>query len=253
MKRRVLICASDFGAALGWSTYMSPKDVALKILGEIPKDTVAHQMEIAAKSAAASSSSSVGSRPVSPASVLEKMQVEVARRQSTIMGGAGIHTSALSDQNDFFITPAMETAIMSRIHTNMGCREEPTAIELYTKLHGIELERGGSWLMKPILDDASDIANPTPVFIGGRYDAKYADGSRIIEFKCRQKKFFNLIPMREKAQLYAYMYLTDIKHGIWCQMYNGELRQQDVIWEDKVWDEMKKRLAQFVSTHFNEK
>ena len=86
------------------------------------------------------------------------------------------------------------------------------------------------------------------VHVKGRCDAIHTDGSTVVEVKCRQLRLLRTIPLTDKTQLYAYMFLSDARHGNWCQYYDGCISTETLEWEDVFWEEIQYRVDIFAKT-----
>jgi len=83
--------------------------------------------------------------------------------------------------------------------------------------------------------------------ICGRLDATM--DSRIVEIKNRTRRFFDRVPMYERAQLECYMRIKDADDCLLVQQLGGDIRESDVERDDSLWYSMiMPALVQFVAT-----
>lgn len=73
------------------------------------------------------------------------------------------------------------------------------------------------------------------------------DEKYIIEIKNRQNKLLKYIPENEKIQLMVYMNLTNIHKSKHIEKYNNEMNIIELVYNGKVWNEVKTKLLDFVN------
>lgn len=133
----------------------------------------------------------------------------------------------------------LRVAAKSRAYTSRGKRDEASALDTYGAARGVAVSPGDN-RFKCLKVDGD-------VWVGGKEDGRHADGSAVVEIKRRQSRFFNVMPVREWAQLYVYMYVTGIRTGVWVQYFDGKVRYEDVPFEEDHWRELVQRLKQFAA------
>jgi hypothetical protein len=179
MTPKVVLAASELAAAINWSAFKTPGQVAAKLL---------------------------------------KMSCKYVKRQ----------------QSNRYTICKLHQQYMAN-----GIRDEPVALGLYAKQTDAQLVIGKDWPSKLIHGN---------VHVKGRCDAIHADGSTVVEVKCRQLRVLPTMPLTDKTQLYAYMFLSGARHGRLCQYYNGLLITENLEWEDAFWQEIRHRVDVFAKT-----
>lgn len=71
----------------------------------------------------------------------------------------------------------------------------------------------------------------------------------IVEIKCRQNWLLPQAPLRDVAQVYAYMHLANLRRAVIVQHNQGRLSVQTVHWEQDVWDYIHLMLDEFAWMH----
>jgi hypothetical protein len=81
--------------------------------------------------------------------------------------------------------------------------------------------------------------------IGGKVDGITEDG-KLVEVKNRQYKLLNSVPVYEKIQIHAYMFITGIKECHLVQCFGDKTESKLIEFDDAFWDDVIKRLNVFV-------
>lgn len=90
------------------------------------------------------------------------------------------------------------------------------------------------------------IINNVEVYIGGKHDGQMNDDT-IIEIKNRQRGFLG-VPIYEKVQVHAYMYIYGMKKAMLVESYKGEERKHEMEFDDEFWSEVKNNVETFVES-----
>ncbi len=78
--------------------------------------------------------------------------------------------------------------------------------------------------------------------IGGRVDGITEDG-QLVEMKNRQRRLFSTVPLYEKIQVHAYMYLTDIHECRLVQCFKDKTSTTMVRFDEVFWTDITQRLT----------
>lgn len=84
------------------------------------------------------------------------------------------------------------------------------------------------------------------LLLGGRVDGITDDGE-LVEVKNRQRRIFSSVPIYEKVQVHAYMYLTDIKECKLVQSFKGSDVITKITFDDQFWNDVRNRLTIFAT------
>ena len=125
--------------------------------------------------------------------------------------------------------------IQSSVFTQRGARSETAATDAYSSLKRQKVSGRNDAFYRKALGSG--------VALGGRIDGLTED--RLVEIKCRQRRFFDTLPSYERVQLYAYMFLTDVHTCDLVQQLNGETRISTYEFEPDVWAEYTAEALQF--------
>ena len=122
--------------------------------------------------------------------------------------------------------------------TRRGNRGEAAALAKYAEESGEACNKPTRFYCKTLK------AGRWPLQVGG-----YVDGLQgadtVVEVKCRQSRFFDMIPMRELAQMYVYMFITGRRRAVWLQALGDEIRATDLDWDSETWEKMVRALLGF--------
>ena len=101
------------------------------------------------------------------------------------------------------VKEARET-VVREVNTRRGVQNEHKGIASYEKSKRIKLSDKNSKFYKKCIGETD---SGTSVYVGGRVDGLAPD--RVIEVKCRRSHFFKSLPIYEKVQTQAYLFLTE--------------------------------------------
>lgn len=85
--------------------------------------------------------------------------------------------------------------------------------------------------------------NGMEIYVGGKHDGLTDDGN-IVEIKNRMKGFLG-IPIYDKVQIHAYMFIYETRHAILIENYLDETRQYEIEFDDIFWEQIKSNLMEF--------
>lgn len=266
----LLLFASEAGSAAGWNPYCRPREIALRIAARRfpklqakvgPTEAVASSVHRAKRQArtkpeelvkvakkvgldgAALSLEKVLARgPASEAQIDDVTSQTIARvsRGMAVAETAKELTRAESKLEDASSSSGLDaifSAVKSSAYTSRGVRAESSALDAFAAKAKVKVLPGNTRFRKASVSST--------LMVGGKEDGIYADGSAVIEIKCRQKQFFSIMPLREKAQLYVYMYVHGVCKGVWVQYFDGDVAYEVVQWEDGFWRRLVAGLEEF--------
>lgn len=120
--------------------------------------------------------------------------------------------------------------VQGAVYKQRGCQGEAKAVAQYEQKTASKITQRNSKFFKKQLSPL--------LLLGGRVDGISADGTKLVEVKCRQRRLFDTIPDYERVQLQAYMYVTGIHCCDWVQQYDGETRVRSVAFDPAAWEGM---------------
>lgn len=169
----------------------------------------------------------------SPAAVARTAEIA----QLVVNGTAPV--SAVLESVKFEDCSRIRKDIQSSAFTQRGTRAETAATDAYSAVKKQKVTgRNDKFYRKQL---------SVGVALGGRVDGLTED--RVVEVKCRQRRFFDTLPSYEKVQLYAYMFLTDMHTCDLVQQLNGETRIDTYEFEPEVWAEYTAEAFEFVASY----
>ncbi|CAM9180875.1 unnamed protein product, partial [Ectocarpus sp. 12 AP-2014] len=122
-------------------------------------------------------------------------------------------------------------SVVTVVNCRRGTQNEHKGIASYenatrVKLHGKNLK-----FYKKCIGETSA---GTKVCVGGRVDGLTND--KVVEVKSRRSRLFKTLPIYEKVQVQAYMFLTDKPVAEVVQKYDGMMRSDEHVADTEFWD-----------------
>jgi hypothetical protein len=111
-----------------------------------------------------------------------------------------------------------------------GCAGESSATDAYERHTAIRVVHRNDKFYKRCLRSDDSVA------VGGRVDGISADGTKLVEVKCRQRRLFSYLPEYENVQIHSYMWLTGIHECELVQRYGGETRIDSYTFSADEWE-----------------
>jgi len=133
--------------------------------------------------------------------------------------------------------------VTSFVHTERGKLHENISIERIEKTLDVAIKDRNDKFYKRYIDITDNDGGK--YVIGGKVDGITENGY-LVEVKNRQYRFFSYIPIYEKVQIHAYMFLTGIDKCKFVQSYNGEDKTEDISFDYKFWNNVKEECSRFV-------
>ena len=133
-------------------------------------------------------------------------------------------------------------SVMSEVNKRRGTKNEHHGIELYEKSKCVKLHDKNSMFYKKCIGETSV---GTKVFVGGRVDGLLED--RVVEVKCRRNRLFDTLPLYEKVQTQAYLFLTDKPIVEVVQRHDGATRSEEYVTDAEFWHEVCEAALKFAS------
>ena len=140
------------------------------------------------------------------------------------------------------ITEKVVENIKSYIQTSKGSRDEKESLEALEKIDQQKIiKRNDTFYKKTI-----KLTNGHSIILGGKIDGLTQDGT-LIEMKNRQYRFFDIVPIYEKVQVYAYMILLDKTECKHVQNFKGKTKCTMLQFDKELWDTILEKMSRFVS------
>lgn len=133
-------------------------------------------------------------------------------------------------------------SVVREVNTRRGTKNESSGIESYERSKRVKLTDKNSKFYKKSIGETN---LGTPVFVGGRVDGLMPD--RVVEVKCRRNRIFNTLPLYEKVQTHAYLFLTGRSVVEVVQKYDGMTRADEYSYDAEFWGEVRKGALAFTS------
>lgn len=142
------------------------------------------------------------------------------------------------------LTEDLASDIKSFVLTERGKNfEESSLNKMEIKMETKIIDRNAKFYKKYI-EYESDMGEKRKLLLGGRIDGITEEGT-LVEMKNRQNRIFKDIPMYEKVQVHAYMFLTGIQECKLVQCYNDEDSTSVITFDKDFWEYVLNRLRIF--------
>lgn len=138
----------------------------------------------------------------------------------------------------------------SKINMKNGMEDRPIIIKTIQDLYNIKVENNKDkytlFINRPQKSFNQIILHN--IIINGIVNNFVEDEKKyIIDIKSRQKEMFNFIQDHEKIQIITYMKLSNIKICKHVEYFKGEIRTEDINYEEEHWKNIEIKLLEFVN------
>lgn len=133
-------------------------------------------------------------------------------------------------------------SVVREVNTRRGTKNEHNGIESYEKSKRVKLVDKNSKFHKKRIGETN---LGTPVFVGGRVDGLTPD--KVVEIKCRRNRIFDTLPLYEKVQTQAYLFLTGRPVVEVMQKYDGMTRVDEYDYDAEFWNDVREGALVFAS------
>lgn len=148
-------------------------------------------------------------------------------------------------------TPLIEKLLKQSIEkdtriTRGNIRENSALNKTQTKINMNIVERNSKFYSRELFRSDKCIIN-----LLGKIDGMINENNvkKIVETKNRRNKLFGTIPMYEKVQLEAYMYLTNLESSIHIENYNESQNIQEYEHNNEFWSECLTKTKDFMKEY----
>jgi hypothetical protein len=124
-------------------------------------------------------------------------------------------------------------SVVREVNTRRGTQNEHRGIASYEKSKRVKLHGKNSDFYKKSIGKSTA---GTLVYVGGRVDGLTDD--KVVEVKCRRNHLFSTLPMYEKVQTQAYLFLTGKDTIEVLQKYDGVTRSDEYVVDAEFWEEV---------------
>jgi hypothetical protein len=239
MTRTVTIYASDLAACIGWNKFKPVSEVARTIWRKT--DPEGYQKALFRNDT---------KDPEPIADTLENLQLidkfnHLADTATPESLGQEIDNLTTENAEKMASKDIKLSDITSFVLTERGKKTENESLRRLERKLDVKInDRNNRFYRRTICCDK--ISGQFVKFtLGGKVDGITEDG-RLVEVKNRQYKLFSDIPMYEKVQIHAYMFLTGMVNCIYVQSFKGEDVQHTVEFDQEFWDDIKFKCIAFV-------
>ena len=133
----------------------------------------------------------------------------------------------------------LQRALEGEVACRMGNKLESVAINAYEKHNKVTVNQMQTGYKSDTL--VTELDNNYIIY--GRTDG--LDGDTIIESKNRKNRFLG-VPLYEKVQIHAYMYITNKSKGKLLENFNGDQREHNVVFDPDFWEDVMQKLSEAV-------
>lgn len=124
--------------------------------------------------------------------------------------------------------------IEHKLNTQHGIKQEDTALDIYIKETGVEVEQDTSLHYMQIYSDKK-----VDLSLCGKIDGYDMTNDKILEVKNRRYRFMKDVPKYEYAQIQGYLQMFDVDTGTLIQCYKGKFKKcikyEDIEKDDEFW------------------
>lgn len=133
-------------------------------------------------------------------------------------------------------------SVVHAVNCKRGLQNEHKGIASYEKSKRVKLHGKNSDFYKKCIGQSTF---GTPVYVGGRVDGLTDD--KVVEIKCRRNHLFNTLPLYEKVQTQAYLFLTGKDTVEVLQKHDGCTRSDEYMADAEFWGEVCGKALSFAS------
>ena len=155
-----------------------------------------------------------------------------------------IQTLAQSHETDLSSQGVSVSDLTSHVLTERGKNSEESSLNRLEKTINMKINERNDKFYKRTLSYAES-SDDRKYVLGGKVDGITEDG-HLVEIKNRQYRIFPELPIYEKVQIHAYMFLTGIVKCKYVQSFKGKDVQEIVEFDEKFWNMMKGKCRAFV-------
>lgn len=256
MFRSCIIQASELAACVGRNKYKSRDDMILKYLQllapqsyELLNEITGQQTQMEAARKVSKRLSELDPKMASSIKTEISQMVEIASSSSnykdTVSQTLASIQSKLSKTS--LTVEEKEVAqqdLQKRLYTQIGTHKEASVVNQIGNT-----KRVTGYFRKYVSDGYSPDGLAVQIYIGGKLDAIQTldSGEKvIIEVKNRMNRLFNNVVEYERVQVYAYMFIHDIKIAKIVERFHGTTVEHEVRFDDIYWSDIVRGLKAFV-------
>jgi len=133
-------------------------------------------------------------------------------------------------------------SVVREVNTRRGTQNEHKGIASYEKSKSVKLHGKNSKFYKT---NIGQTGAGTAVYVGGRVDG--LTDNKVVEVKCRRNHLFNTLPLYEKVQTQAYLFLTGKNTVEVLQKYDGCTRSDEYTADPDFWNDVCAVALEFAS------
>lgn len=128
--------------------------------------------------------------------------------------------------------------IQKFVYTSRGNLAEGPALDMYEKSTGCQVVERNSCFR------VATLGGPEGLAIGGKVDG-LTDTGELVEVKNRQKRLLDFVPLHERVQMHAYMFLTSKVECTLVQTCGDRSKSTPVFWDQNLWSRVGESLQLF--------
>lgn len=159
-----------------------------------------------------------------------------------------IQTFTRDYQADLTSQGILLSDLTSYVLTQRGKNSEEGSLVRLEKALNVKIgNRNHKFYKRVIPYEENEDGTVRKFMLGGKVDGITEDG-HLVEVKNRQYRIFSELPVYEKVQIHAYMFLTGILDCKYVQSFKGHDEQEMVEFEQDFWDTIKNKCCKFVKS-----
>ena len=136
-------------------------------------------------------------------------------------------------------TSELQRALEGEVACRMGNKLESVAINVYEEHNKVAVNQMQTGYKSDTI--ITDLGHKYIIY--GRTDG--LDDDAIIETKNRKNRFLG-VPLYERVQIHAYMYITRKRKGKLLENFNGTQKEHIVVFDPDFWEEVMQKLSEAV-------
>ena len=237
-QRKVVYFASELAACVGMNRFTEPWQAAVKILQRMRPSEFSDAV-----------ASLEGTGRYRPEQTAEETEQWLARSGALDAAKSAV-TCQQAELKESLIAaikasgadanPDMEKSLRKWVYTSRGDRAETPALDAYESIKGCAIpERNSRFRLGTF-----KAADGSHISIGGKVDGFSATGE-LVEVKNRQRKILQYIPLHERVQMHAYMFLTGTTECTLVQTCGDDTQSTAVPLDEFLWQNVQEHLADF--------
>ncbi len=231
----LVVHASELAASVGMHRYRPLADVAVDLFSRMNPSVY----EIAMTRNALCEKTNIES-------VLDQLSVTAAVTEAVSAAPDDLHDKLQDIIKDSNVSADIAADIQSFVYTERGKNAEEASLDNAESQMKQKIQQRNTRYYKKFISYGAD----RRLQLGGKVDGITEDG-QLVEMKNRQRRLFPTVPLYEKIQVHAYMFLTDKAECRLIQTYKDTNSTTIVSFDETFWSDIVRRLT-ILAGHMDE-